>query len=109
MSQAAHRRLHADELRLHADLGKITRSWANLHEHLASVLARTLECDQAIANSMWHTLQSDLSQRKLLEAAIKARIEVFEKAVHMQADLENKMLFLKNRNRLGYLTNISGR
>ncbi len=56
LKASVRRRLHADELRLHADLGKITRSWANLHEHLASVLARTLECDQAIANSMWHTL-----------------------------------------------------
>ena len=84
------RGLHADELRLHADLGKITRFWANLHEHLASVLGKALECDQKIANGMWHTLRSDLVQRNLLEAAIAEKIKVLHEAAQKAAVEKSK-------------------
>jgi hypothetical protein len=52
------------------------RSWANLHEFLASILAKTLECNKAIAFGMWHSIKSDLAQREMLAAALKTKIRL---------------------------------
>jgi urease accessory protein UreF len=70
------RRRDEDEQRLHAELGKLVRSWANLHEFLASILAKTLECNKAIAFGMWHSIKSDLAQREMLAAALKTKIRL---------------------------------
>jgi hypothetical protein len=116
---AVRRQKQADELRLHADLGKITRFWANLHEHLAFVLAKTIECADPIAFSMWHSLKSDLSQRELLAAAIKAKIALLEKDAekatavgkHDVADqnLKQAELFAEYLWAVGEITKYSGK
>ena len=78
LKTAVRRRLDVDEQTLHAELGKLVRSWANLHEFLASILAKTLECDNAITYGMWHSIKSDLVQRDMLASALKAKIGILE-------------------------------
>ena len=96
LKAAVRRQRQTDELRLHAELGKITRSWANLHEHLASVLSKTTGCAAPIAFSMWHSLKSDLSQRELLAAAVKAKIAVLEQDAEKAAALGKQDVATEN-------------
>lgn len=62
-------------LRPHATLiGEIVFCWNGLHENLANVFwGVTNIANGLVSQSIWHSLASDIAQRKMLKAAVMAR------------------------------------
>lgn len=61
-----------DQRRLQYELGGLVRNWSNLQEQLAGIFHQATECPPHVANSIWHSLKSDLVQRELLLAALRS-------------------------------------
>jgi hypothetical protein len=72
------RRLAADRTRLQNLLGKLVLEWGRLHEELAGIFQVVTKCEFWLAQPMWHTIKSDLAQRELLLAALRATVNRFE-------------------------------
>jgi hypothetical protein len=52
------------------EIGKLTRSWNMLHEHLAQIFARIVNPENVIIPlAIWYSTSSDRSQREMLRAA----------------------------------------
>ena len=66
------RRLGIDQRTLNQEIGLCVRSWATLHEDLANLFRWVIGGEFSVAFAMWHSLKSDLAQRELLLAAVKA-------------------------------------
>jgi hypothetical protein len=74
-------RLAIDQRLLNQEIGLCIRSWATLHEMLADMLRFVLKIEYSVSFAMWHSLKSDLSQRELLLAAVKASRDHLEHMV----------------------------
>jgi len=73
----AEKQRHAvDRRRLRYELGTLVQTWSLLHEKLADIFYTATGCPIHVSNSMWQSVKSDLAQRELLLAALKAQIDL---------------------------------
>ncbi len=61
-----------DRRRMQYELGRLVQTWALLQESLVGVFEQATECPPHVANSMWHSIKSDLVQRDVLIAALQS-------------------------------------
>ena len=56
-----------------AELGRLANAWNHLHHNLSSLFSLILRCPNAyVGQALWHSLESDVLQRKMLRSLITA-------------------------------------
>jgi hypothetical protein len=57
-------------------LGRLVQTWGLLQESLVGVFEQATGCPPHVANSMWHSIKSDLVQRDLLLASLRPSVDL---------------------------------
>jgi hypothetical protein len=57
-------------------VGRVVHSWNFLHEKLGQLFLAVFDAEKSVVMSVWYAIDSDRSQRKMLEAATKAKPKV---------------------------------
>jgi hypothetical protein len=76
LTPAQKRKAAVDRRRFQFELGRLVQTWAVLSESLAGIFQQATECQVHISNSVWHSVRSDLAQREMLLAALKASCDL---------------------------------
>jgi hypothetical protein len=57
----------------YAEVGRLANAWNHLHHNLSSLFSVLLRCPNAyVGQSLWHALESDFLQRKMLASLLAA-------------------------------------
>lgn len=61
----------------YAELGRLANAWNQLHHNLSSMFTLILRCPNAwVGQALWHSLDSDIMQRKMFRAVVTAEKSV---------------------------------
>jgi hypothetical protein len=90
---APRKRQKRDIDRYAVELGYLAINWNNLHEHLAQIFEASFPStkkNDRLALAVWHSVNSDLAQRKMLRA-------IADRAQHLGVASKEEIIWLLNK------------